>query len=127
MRDLLAILASGVWLFISGIVVYVGILPKWNKIHFGHISRAAKDFPIWAAVAEKVFQAVALTLLVRWTNVSLLALLAIPLLLLCASYTSTYADYKVAGRPILILTLIDGVRIAGALIIAGLILGHSLV
>lgn len=126
MRDILAILASGIWLFISGLVVYVGILPEWNKTHFGHISRAAKDFPIWAAIAEKIFQAVALTLLVRWTKVSVLTLLAIPLLLVCASYASTYADYKVAGRPVVILTLIDGVRIGGALLIVGLILGHSL-
>jgi len=124
MRDLLAILASGVWLFGSGIFVYVGVLNKWNEKHFGHISRAAKDFPIWAALAEKLLQAVALTLLTRWTHVAILTLLAIPLLLVCASYASTYADYKVAGRPILVLTLIDGVRIAGALIIVGIILGH---
>jgi hypothetical protein len=126
-RDLLSILISAIWLFGSGIFVYVGVLNRWNQKHFGHISRDTKDFPIWAAIGEKILQAIALTLLVRWTNVAVLTLLAIPLLLLCASYLSTYADYKVAGRPVVVLTLIDAIRMSGALIIVGLILGHSLV
>jgi hypothetical protein len=65
MKDILAVIVSGLWLFGSGIFVYVGVLNKWNEKHFGHISRAAKDFPIWAALAEKLLQAVALTLLTR--------------------------------------------------------------
>jgi hypothetical protein len=127
MRDALAIILSGVWLFGSGVFIYVGVLNKWNQKHFGHISRDTKSFPLWAAVAEKVLQAIALTLLVRWTNVSLLTLLAIPLLLVCASYASTYADYKVAGRPVALLTIVDGVRMGVALIIVGTVLGRAIV
>jgi len=126
-RDLLSIVISAIWLLGSGLFVYVGVLNKWNEKNFGHISRATKDFPIWAAIGEKILQGVALTLLVRWTNIAVLTLLTIPLLLLCASYLSTYSDYKVSGRPVVILTLIDSIRMSGALIIAGLILGHSLV
>jgi hypothetical protein len=127
MKDLLAIVLSGIWLFVSGIFVYAGILNRWNEKHFGHISRDTKSFPIWAAIAEKILQATALTLLVRWTRVSLLTLLAIPILLVCASYMSTYADYRVKGRPVIVLTLVDSIRIAGALLIVGLILGRSIV
>lgn len=127
MRDLLSIVISAIWLFGSGIFVYVGVLNEWNEKNFGHISRDTKDFPIWAAIGEKILQAIALTLLVRWTNVAVLTLLTIPLLLLCASYLSTYADYKVSGHPVVLLTLIDCIRMSGGLIIVGLILGHSLV
>ncbi len=127
MKDLVAIILSGLWLFGSGIFVYVGVLNKWNQKHFGHISRDTKSFPIWAAIAEKILQAVALTLLVRWTRVALLTLLSIPILLVCASYMSTYADYKVKGRPVIILTVIDSIRLAGALVIIVLILGRSIV
>jgi hypothetical protein len=125
MKELLSIVLSALWLFGSGIFVYVGVLNKWNQKHFGHISRDTKSFPLWAAIAEKILQAVALTLLVRWTNVALLPLLAIPILLVCASYMSTYADYKVTGKPVIVLTIIDSVRLAGALLIVGLIMGHS--
>ncbi|HUC88157.1 MAG TPA: hypothetical protein VMR95_03340 [Candidatus Binatia bacterium] len=127
MRDVLAIVLSGIWLFGSGIFVYVGVLNKWNEKHFGHISRDTKSFPIWAAIAEKILQAVALTLLVRWTNVALLPLLAIPVLLVCASYLSTYADYRVSGRPVLVLTVIDSLRIGVALVIVGLTIGHTII
>ena len=126
-KDFLAIVLSGLWLFGSGIFVYVGVLNKWNQKHFGHISRDTKSFPIWAAIAEKILQAVALTLLVRWTNAALITLLAVPILLVCASYMSTYADYKVSGRPVIGLTIIDSVRVAGALLVVGLILGRSIV
>jgi hypothetical protein len=127
MKDFLAIVLSGVWLLGSGIFIYVFALNSWNEKHFGHISRDTKSFPIWAAILEKVFQAVALTLLVRWTKVGVLSLLAIPILFVWASYTSTYADYKVKGAPVIILTIIDSLRLGLALIIVGLILGHRFV
>jgi hypothetical protein len=120
--DTLAVLASAAWLFLSGVLIYVVILKRWNDKHFGKISRPSKTFPFWAAIGEKLLQGIALTLLAHWANVPFLPLVAVPLLLLCASYLSTYADYQVPGGPVLILTLIDGVRIAGALYIVELII-----
>ena len=127
MKEFLAIIFSTLWLFGSGIFVYVGVLNKWNQKHFGHISRDTKSFPVWAAILEKIVQAVALTLLVRWTHQSLLVLLAIPLLLVCASYLSTYADYKVSAKPVIVLTIIDCLRVGVGLVIVGLVFGRALI
>ncbi|HJP81324.1 MAG TPA: hypothetical protein VJ841_02950 [Candidatus Saccharimonadales bacterium] len=120
--DTLAVLASAAWLFLSGVLMYVVVLKRWNDKHFSQISRPSKAFPFWAAIGEKLFQGVALMLLAHWASVPFLPLVAVPLLLLCASYLSTYADYQVSGGPVFLLTLIDGVRIAAALYIVELII-----
>ncbi len=119
----LAVGLSALWLFLSGGVEYSLVLPRWLKKNFGNITREQKDTPVWAVASEKLLQGLGLALLVSWTTVSLVQLSIIPLLLISATYLLlTYANYKVAFKPVLVLTVIDAARVLVALYIVGLIL-----
>jgi hypothetical protein len=128
MVTLLAVLAAGAWLFFSGAILFTGLLPVWFERHFGTIIRDKKDLPLWAVAVEKLFQAFGLVLLVFWTSQAIVVLAAVPLLLVTATYFfSTYANYRVKAKPVLVVALLDGLRLIGALILVGLILGRPLV
>jgi len=128
MQAIYAILASGLWLFLSGALLFAGLLPKWFKTNFGQIIRDEKDIPLWAVALEKLFQSLGLVLLVLWTNQPILVITAIPLLFITATYLlSTYANYRVNGRAVIIIAVLDALRLVVAMILVGLILGRVLI
>jgi len=128
MQPIYAILASGVWLFLSGALVFAVLLPKWFKANFGQITRDEKDIPLWVVALEKLLQSSGLVLMVLWTNQPILVLIVIPLLLVTATYLfSTYANYRVNGRAVIIIAVLDAVRLIIAMILVGLILGRALI
>ena len=128
MQPIYAILASGIWLFLSGALVFAVLLPKWFKANFGQITRDEKDIPLWVVALEKLLQSLGLVLMVLWTNQPILVLIVIPLLLVTATYLfSTYANYRVNGRAVIIIAVLDAVRLIIAMILVGLILGRALI
>ena len=128
MQPIYAILASGVWLFLSGALVFAVLLPKWFKANFGQITRDEKDIPLWVVALEKLLQSLGLVLMVLWTNQPILVLIVIPLLLVTATYLfSTYANYRVNGRAVIIIAVLDAIRLMIAMILVGLILGRALI
>jgi hypothetical protein len=128
MQIVYAILASGVWLFFSGALVFAVLLPKWFKANFGQITRDEKDIPLWAVALEKLLQSLGLVLIVLWTNQTILVLTALPLLFITATYLfSTYANYRVNGRAVIVIALLDAIRLIVAIILVGLILGRALI
>ena len=128
MQSIYATLASGIWLFLSGALVFAVLLPKWFKANFGQITRGEKDIPLWAVALEKLLQSLGLVLSVLWTNQPILALIALPLLFITATYLfSTYANYRVNGRAVLIIALLDALRLIVAMVLVGLIMGRALV
>jgi len=128
MQPIYAILASGVWLFLSGALVFAVLLPKWFKANFGQITRDEKDIPLWVVALEKLLQSSGLVLMVLWTNQPILVLIVIPLLLVTATYLfSTYANYRVNGRAVIIIAVLDALRLIIAMILVGLILGRALI
>ena len=128
MQPIFAILASGLWLFFSGAILFAGILPKWFKINFGQIIRDEKEIPLWAVALEKLLQSLGLVLLVLWTNQTILILTAIPLLFVTATYLfSTFANYRVSGRAVVVVAIFDAIRMVGAIVLVGLILGRALI
>ncbi len=123
-----AILAGGAWLFFSGALVFAVILPAWFQSQFGEIIRDPKKLPLWAVALEKILQSLGLCLLVLWTNLSIALLCIVPILLVSATYLfSTYANYRVKGKAVVIVAVLDAVRIAVAMVFVGLILGRNLV
>jgi len=60
MQPIYAILASGIWLFLSGALVFAVLLPKWFKANFAQITRDEKDIPLWAVALEKLLQSLGL-------------------------------------------------------------------
>ena len=123
MRVVLSVLAVGGWLFVSGAIVFAGILPGWFSVHFGAIARDPKALPVWAIAIEKVLQACGLVLLLCVTTAPVWMLVPIPLLLVSATYLfSTYANYKVPGKPVVVIAAIDAVRLTAPLFIGALIL-----
>ena len=128
MQIVYAILASGIWLFFSGALVFAVLLPKWFKANFGQITRGEKDIPLWAVALEKLLQSVGLVLAVLWTNQTILVLTALPLLFITATYLlSTYANYRVNGRAVIVIALLDAIRLVIALVLVGLIMGRALI
>ena len=128
MQPIYAILASGIWLFLSGALVFAVLLPKWFKANFAQITRDEKDIPLWAVALEKLLQSLGLVLVVLWTNQPIFVLIALPLLFITATYLfSTYANYRVNGRAVIIIALLDAVRLIIAMILVGLILGRALI
>ena len=128
MQPIYAILASGVWLFLSGALVFAVLLPKWFKANFGQITRDEKDIPLWAVALEKLLQSLGLVLAVLWTNQPIFVLIAIPLLLVTATYLfSTYANYRVNGKAVVVIAVLDALRLIIAMILVGSILGRALI
>jgi len=128
MQPIYAILASGIWLFLSGALVFAVLLPKWFKVNFGQIIRDEKDIPLWAVALEKLLQSLGLVLVVLWTNQPIFVLIALPLLFVTATYLfSTYANYRVNGRAVIIIAVLDAIRLMIAMILVGLILGRALI
>ena len=128
MQPIYAILASGIWLFLSGALVFAVLLPKWFKANFGQITRDEKDIPLWVVALEKLLQSLGLVLMVLWTNQPILVLIVIPLLLVTATYLfSTYANYRVNGRAVIIIAVLDALRLIIAMILVGLILSRALI
>lgn len=128
MHIIFATLASAGWLFISGAVVFAGLLPRWFQQHFGEITRPPKELPLWAVAVEKALQGLGLALLVSWTSVPVANVGVIALLLVTATYLfSTYANYRVKWTPVLVIAAIDALRIIVAIVLVGVILGHQLI
>jgi len=128
MQPIYAILASGIWLFLSGALVFAVLLPKWFKANFSQITRDEKDIPLWAVALEKLLQSLGLVLVVLWTNQPIFVLIALPLLFVTATYLfSTYANYRVNGRAVIIIAVLDAIRLMIAMILVGLILGRALI
>ncbi|MCE9647345.1 MAG: hypothetical protein K8S20_15215 [Chloroflexi bacterium] len=128
MQPVYAILASGTWLFLSGAILFAVVFPKWFKTNFGQIVRDGKEIPLWAVAIEKLLQSLGLVLAVQWTQHSILVLIALPLLFVTATYLfSTYANYRVNGRAVLVIALLDALRLIVAMILVGLILGRALI
>ena len=120
-------IAAAVWLFLSGAIIFAGLLPKWWAEHFGQILRDPKTLPIWAVALEKLGQGFALALLVDWTTRPAVKIVVIPLLLVSATYLFlTYANYKVEGKATVLVALTDAVRMIGAVVIVSLIFGRAL-
>lgn len=128
MQPIYAILASGIWLFFSGAILFAVVFPKWFKANFGEIIRDEKEIPLWAVALEKLLQSLGLVLVVQWTQQPILVLIAIPLLFVTATYLfSTYANYRVNGKAVLVIAMLDAVRLIVAMILVGLILGRALI
>lgn len=128
MYTLVVTLVIAVWLFLSGAIVFAVFMPKWFRTHFGTIIRNDKDLPIWAVAVEKLLQGLGLTLLVQASSQSVTRLFSIPLLLVSGTYLfSTYANYRVKGRPVIVIALIDALRVYIGIVIAGALLGHALI
>ena len=126
MQALLATIAAAAWLFLSGALVFAAWLPRWWAEHFGAIIRDPKSLPIWAVGLEKLAQGLGLTLLVEWTSRSAAQIVAIPLLLVSATYLlSTYANYRVEGRAVSVVAIIDAIRVIGGVAIVSVILGRA--
>ncbi len=128
MHLFIATLATAAWLFISGAIVFAALLPNWFQVHFGAITRPVKELPLWAVAVEKILQGLGLTLLVLWTTMPAAKVSTVALLLVTGTYLfSTYANYRVAGKPVFIIALIDGLRIFVGVVIAAMILGRPLI
>ncbi len=67
-------------------------------------------------------------MLVQASTQPVLKLYAVPLLLVTGTYLlSTYANYRVKGRPVVVIAALDGLRIFVAIVIVGAVLDHSFI
>ena len=128
MQSLLASLVAAAWLFISGALVFAVALPRWFQFNFGHIARDPKESPRIIVIAiEKLLQGLGLVLLVTYSQLAISHLVAIPLLLVSCTYLfSTYSTFRVKGRPVITIAIIDAVRLIIALVFVGLMLGRDI-
>jgi hypothetical protein len=128
MQSLLASLAAAAWLFFSGALVFAVALPRWFQSNFGHIARDPKESPRIILIAiEKLLQGAGLVLLITYSQKAISHLVLIPLLLVSCTYLfSTYSTFRVKGRPVIAIAVIDAVRLIIALVFVGLILGRQI-